>query len=246
MLEHTSAASLVARCIRITQRPVVVERMLRRRQARRQRPLRDGLEIRDTRVAPPLGLRLLDPQERRDLVATLGVHLRPDIIPGLAHLADDLHSMRVAIYELVPKCAARTHPMAPGDMVKPQQIVLRHAPQVAEFCSYGRGVLRNGVSAAHAAIEADPLRVRAMKVHGRPVRSFPTIEPRLRTVMMTLGHQVVQAEWRHVVHDRLARLHHHVDDARHEGRIVRKRHAYPIARDAVSYTHLTLPTSDLV
>src|SRR5678815_5229004 len=161
--------------------------MLGRRQAGRNWPLREGLEVCDARVAPPRRLLLLDAQERCDLLATFRIHQRSDFIPGLAHLTHDIYAVRVAIHELVPERAARMHPIAPGNMMEPQQIIFRDAPQVAEFCSDGCGVLRDGVAATRTAIETDALRVRAMKVHGRPVGTPAAIEPRLRAVVMTLS-----------------------------------------------------------
>src|ERR1043165_3462299 len=136
--------------------------MLGRRQPGRNWPLRVGLEVSDARVAPPPRLLLLDAQERCDLLAPLRIHRRSDFIPGLAHLPHDIYAVRVAIQQLVPQGAARMQPIAPRNVMEPQQVILRDAPQVAEFCSDGCGVLRDGVAATRTAIETDALSVRAM------------------------------------------------------------------------------------
>ena len=62
---------------------VVLERMRRRRESRRQRPLRERLEIGDAGVAPPLRFLLLDRQERADLRETFGIDV---IAPRPAHV----------------------------------------------------------------------------------------------------------------------------------------------------------------
>ncbi|MNM46088.1 hypothetical protein D3C81_570180 [compost metagenome] len=50
---------------------------------------------------------------------------------------------------------------------------------------------------------------------------------------MSPRHQMVQAQWRHVVHRSLARAHHHPDDGLHRAGIGRERQRRPVRRDVL-------------
>ena len=106
--------------------------------------------------------------------------------------------------------------------MKPEQVFLGHGLQIVETVTHGRRVLSDGVAAGRRAIEADARGVGAMVVDGRPVRARTAGHPWTRPVVMAPRHQVVQAEWRHVVDGRLARRQHHRFHRGEKRHVVRK------------------------
>ena len=103
-------------------------------------------------------------------------------------------------------------------------------------CSRSGGTIeRDGVAALRGAIEPDAVRVGAVVVDRRPVGAACVlhVDPGAGAVVVALGHDVVQAERRHVVDDRLARAQHHLFHGRDEAFVGRERHAQPLVGDLV-------------
>ena len=189
------------------------------------------MEIGDARIPPPLGLLLLNCQERGDLLVARRIDVSTQARPHLAHLGDALHSGGVVAHQLVPERASRGHSIIPGQVMEPEQQCFRRALQTAKFRGDLGCVLRHRVAAARGPIKANALRVGAVVVDRGPIGVGAACHPRSRTVVMTLGHLVMQAQRRHVVHHRLARAHHHRDYRRDECGIVGERHAHPFLGD---------------
>ncbi len=81
--------------------------------------MRERLEVRNARIAPPLGVLLLNLQESTDLGESRRVDIRGERRPRFAHRADILHAARVIDDELIPKRSAGGEPPIPGDMMEP-------------------------------------------------------------------------------------------------------------------------------
>src|SRR5690606_21058711 len=193
------ASLAVSGCERELQGLVVLHVMRRRRFAGRQRTLREGLEVGDAGVAPPLRFLLLDAEEHRDLVVAFRIDLALEAGPGAAHAAHVVHATAVTHDQLVPQAAAGGHAVVPGHVVEPQQECLRHGIDAAELLRHRRRVRGHGVAAGGAAVEADAARVGTVVVDRGPVRARATFDPRAGTVMVATPHQVVQAQRGHVV-----------------------------------------------
>src|SRR4051812_33114591 len=98
--------------------------MRRRREACRQRALRECLEVGNAGVAPPLRFLFLDGEERTHLREPLGVHVFAETGPREAHLPNYLDAVAVAIHQLVPQDAARRGPVIPRQMMEPEEELL--------------------------------------------------------------------------------------------------------------------------
>ena len=93
-------------------------------------------------------------------------------------------------------------------------------------------VLGDGVASGRGSIEADPRVVGAVVVNRCPVGASG-VDPRTGAMVVPLGHQMMQTERRHVVHDRFAGCKHHGFHRRDEPGIVGEGQSQPIVGDFI-------------
>src|SRR5580658_10712421 len=153
--ERRRGPSRVARRIRKGQSLVLLQRVGRRLVAGGKRAAGQALEVGQGCIPPPPRLLLLNGEKRRHLGVALCVHERRKVRPGLTHTPDLLHAAAVVNHELIPKRGAGGHAIAPGHVVKPQQVLLGREPRIVELRRHRSGILRDGVAAGSTAIEAD-------------------------------------------------------------------------------------------
>src|SRR4051812_43240087 len=170
---------------------------------RRDRLLRERLEVQDVRIPPPAGFLLLDAEKRSGFVEALGIDEPLEATPDVFHAADRLDAAAVAGGQLVPQRPAGGQPIGPRHVVEPEQVVIGDAIETGKTIANGSRILTDGVRAACRAIEAETLRIGAIVVDRCLVGARSTGDPRARTVMMPACHLVVQPERRHVIDSRL-------------------------------------------
>src|ERR1700722_10697030 len=152
-------------------RLVLLQRSLRKAIAGGKRALSYALEIGQRCIAPPLGFLFLNGEKRGGFGKSLGIHERSKRGPSGAHLSNVVRAARVVDHEFVPKCMTGGHRKVPGQVVKPEQVLLRRERWVVEYGREGGCVLRDGVAARGTAIKANTLRIGAVVIGRRPIET---------------------------------------------------------------------------
>src|SRR5690554_4947685 len=134
------------------------------------------------------------------MAKTFAVHVGFHPVPHLLKCPYLLHPSIVPVTELIPKGATILHRMVPGNMVKPEQQLIRAGCRVVERLTQRCTVLRHRIAACGAAVEPDPLFTGIVVIGWQPVgTSTGDITPGLRAVVVIPGEDMVQSEWHHVV-----------------------------------------------
>src|SRR5205085_7883964 len=142
----------------------------------------------------------------RDLRVPLRVYRAGQCIPLLPSVARPVNAALVVEGQLVPHRPARTHPVIPRHVMEPEQKFFRAGAQVGEAVADGRTVLTDGVAARRRAVEAEAARVGPMIVDRVPVGARLLVPPRRGAIVVPAPHEVMKAERRHVVNQRVVRL----------------------------------------
>src|SRR5688500_13864316 len=162
---HFRYASI--RRVAVIDRHVVFERLCRRPARVLDWPLREGLEVEHAGVAPPARLVLLDGEKRARLLESLRIDERRQALPCLSHPADRLDPPAVPRRQLVPQRTPRRHLVIPGNMMEPEEVLLRDAGEAVEAVAYRWRVLAHRIAPHRRAIEPDARGVGAMVIDGR-------------------------------------------------------------------------------
>ncbi len=88
-------------------------------------------------------------------------------------------------------------------MMEPKQKLLRTGVQVRKPIADRRMVLAQSVTPGSRAIKSDSAIVGAVEVNRIPVGARLRVPPRRWAIMMSAPHQVVQAQGRHIVNQRV-------------------------------------------
>src|SRR5262249_36768241 len=97
------------------------------------------------------------------------------------------------------KRPSRSHPMVPGNVMKPQQKLFRTRVKRAEKLPQWRGILRDSVAPARTAIETHAGVICAMKVNRVPIVALFLVPPGRRTVVMATPEKMMQSKGCHVI-----------------------------------------------
>ena len=87
--------------------------------------LREGLEIQQTSIAPPLGITCLDAEFTLHIAESLTIHIGLNTIPRNEELACLLNACVVLMAQLFPEGASALHTEIPRHMMEPGYQVLR-------------------------------------------------------------------------------------------------------------------------
>src|SRR3954462_10423790 len=99
---EADAASVTGNEAQIDRHEVFERVSGRAARVRRDRLLREGLEVEDARIPPPAGFLLLDAEKRPGFVEAFGIDEPIETAPDVFHAADRLDAAAVAGGQLVP------------------------------------------------------------------------------------------------------------------------------------------------
>src|SRR3954447_2401548 len=97
---------------------------------RRDRLLREGLEVQNACIPPPARFLLLDAEKRPGFAEALGIDEPLEAPPDIFHAADRLDAAAVTGGQLVPQRPAGGQPIGPRHVVKPEQVVIGDAIEI--------------------------------------------------------------------------------------------------------------------
>ena len=173
----------------------------------------EGLEVEQTGIAPPLCVAGLDAEFALNLAETLGINEGLHGIPDGEEAAGLVHALVVLMAEFVPEDASALHLVVPGHVVEPGDEVLGARADVVVETAERLRILLDVGRACEGAVEAHADRVGLVVVGRGPVDSHPLGGiPRLGSVVVGTGKDVVDAEGHHVVDACLAASKHHAEE----------------------------------
>ena len=171
--------------------------------------MREGLEIQQTGVAPPLCVTSLDAQFTLHFIEALTVHIGLHGIPYGQEMACLVDSVVVLVAQLVPEGATALHLVVPRHVVEPGQQVFRTGVDVVIQTAELFGILLDIGRTIQRAVEAQSDAVGLVIVGRRPVGTHSTWGiPRFRSVVMGTGKDVVNAQRHHIADASLAAVQH--------------------------------------
>ena len=197
-----------------------------------QGQLRQALPISKGRIAPPCRFDALPVERRRDGGVARRVDERPEQVPLPLRCIDTCNAPIIVSDEFVPEASAGWHPVGPRHVVEPQEIGVAHAFQVGKASPHVRRILRNGIASGRSSIESDAARIGVAVIAGISTRLGEIANPGTGAVVMIGRHLMGETKRSHIVHCRLARARHYLNDRPNQARVVSPGHACPFFSDA--------------
>ena len=174
--------------------------------------LRERLEIEQTGVAPPFCVAGLDAELALYLVETLGIDIRLHGVPDGQEMARLVDAVVVLMAEFVPERTAVLHLVVPRHVVEPGEQVLRTGIDVVVELAECLRILLDIGGTRRGAVEAHTDSVGLVVVGWGPVGTHALGSvPRLWSVMVGAGKDVVNAQRHHVVDACLAAVQHQLE-----------------------------------
>ena len=155
--------------------------------------LREGLEIQQTGIAPPLCITGLDAELTLHLTESLTIDIGLNTIPRNEELTRLLNACVVLMAQLFPEGATTPHAEIPRHMMEPGYQVLRTGVDIVEHTAELIGILIHVGTTIRGTIETQSDTVCLVVVKRCPVRTNTwRIIPRLGSVVVTSSKDMMQ------------------------------------------------------
>src|ERR1051326_1663462 len=158
--------------------------------ATRQRPFRKRLKVKQTRVAPPDRIALLNLEFLCNRRVPLRIDHTAQRSPRSASRSNPLNTALIVQRHLIPKRPARFHLVIPRYVMKPEQKLFRTTLDVRELFAHGQMILAHRVAASLRAIETNTERIRLVIANGVPVVAFLGVPPGRWSIVMPAPEQM--------------------------------------------------------
>ena len=185
--------------------------------------LREGLEVKQTGIAPPVGIAGLDAELTLHLRETLAIDIGLYGIPYGEEMTSLMKTIVVLMAELIPEGTTTLHLIVPGHMMEPGDHVLRTGIDVVEGLAEVGGILLDVTTAVGGAVETESDTVGLVVVWRCPVRAKSLWGvPGLWTIVVTTGKDMMDPQRHHVAYTGLTAVEHHLLHRIHKFRLARK------------------------
>src|SRR5262245_9177291 len=134
---------------------------------------------------------LLNLQFLRHFSVTFRVNRAGQRVPFLSRGSRPVHAALIMQRQFIPQDSSRTHAMIPGDVMEPDQKLLRTRSQVGVAVAHVRMILTHGIATFFSSVESQAAIVGAVIVGRIPVGAFFLVPPRRGAVMMPAPHNVM-------------------------------------------------------